>query len=313
MPLSDCFDHGERETRRDDGGKRVRAKTADGFELHYETTGSGTAIVFVHEFAGDHRSWEGQMRYFARTHRCVTFSARGFRPSDVPDLPEAYSQERAADDIGHVMDAAGIERAHVVGLSMGALATLHFGLRHPERALSLCLGGCGYGSDLERLAAFRERSAVTAKAIEALGMPDFAAIYATGLGRVQFQNKDPRGYGEFLAALAEHDPVGSAMTQRHLQGGRPSIYEFESRLKALDVPTLIVTGDEDYPCIEPGLFLKRVMPAAAFALLPNCGHSLNLEEPDDYNRLLQRFLFQVESGRWPKRDPRGGDVPAFPV
>lgn len=293
--------------------RMVRAKTGDGFELHYETTGSGTPIVFVHEFAGDHRSWEGQLRHFGKTHFCVTFSARGFLPSDVPNTAESYTQEHAADDIGQVMDAVGIEKAHVVGLSMGALAALHFGLRHPARALSLCLGGCGYGSDLAALPAFRERSAVTARAIETLGMPDFAAIFATGLGRAQFQNKDPRGYGEFIAALSAHDASGSAMTQRHLQGGRPSIYQFEERLKALDIPTLILTGDEDYPCIEPGLFLKRTMPAAALSLLPNCGHSLNLEEPDDYNRLLERFMCQVEAGRWPRRDPRGGDVPAFPV
>jgi pimeloyl-ACP methyl ester carboxylesterase len=291
----------------------VRAKTGDGFELHYEIAGSGTAIVFVHEFAGDHRSWEGQLLHFAKTHRCVTFSARGFRPSDVPTAAKAYSQEHAADDIGRIMDAAGIEKAHIVGLSMGALAALHFGLRHPRRALSLCLGGCGYGSDMAQLAAFRERSAVTAKAVEALGMPGFAALYATGLGRVQFQNKDPRGYGDFLEALGEHDPVGAAMTQRYLQGGRPSLYQFEKQLTDLDVPTLILTGDEDYPCIEPGLFLKRTMPAAALALLPNCGHSLNLEEPDDYNRLLGRFLHQVEAGRWPRRDPRGTELPAFPV
>lgn len=291
----------------------MRAKTADGIELHYERSGAGTAIVFVHEFAGDHASWENQLRHFSKTHLCLTFAARGFSPSEVPTSADAYTQERAADDIGHIMDAAGVNKAHIVGLSMGALATLHFGLRHPARALSLCLGGCGYGSDLAQLATFRERSAQTARAIETLGMADFAAIYATGLGRVQFQNKDPRGYAAFLSALARHDALGSAMTQRHLQGGRPSIYQFSDALNALDVPTLILAGDEDYPCIEPGLFLKKTMPAAAFALLPNCGHSINLEEPCEYNRLLERFLVQVDAGRWPPRDARAGDLPAFPV
>ena len=73
---------------------------ADDGRLYYEDTGSGTPIVFVHEFAGDLRSWEPQVRALARRHRCITFNARGYPPSDVPDDPKAYSQMVAADDNG---------------------------------------------------------------------------------------------------------------------------------------------------------------------------------------------------------------------
>src|SRR5512134_273657 len=117
-------------------------KTDDGISLHYEEAGAGTPMVFVHEFAGDHRSWEPQVRYFSRRYRCITFNARGYPPSDVPADGERYSQDRARDDIRDVLDGLKIDRAHVVGLSMGGFATLHFGFTYPNRARSLVVAGC---------------------------------------------------------------------------------------------------------------------------------------------------------------------------
>src|SRR5258708_39519431 len=98
--------------------------TDDGVKLYYEEAGDGLPIVFVHEFGGDYRSFEPQMRYFARSYRCVTYSARGYPPSDIPEDVGRYSQDRAVADILAVMDGLKLERAHVVGVSMGALATL---------------------------------------------------------------------------------------------------------------------------------------------------------------------------------------------
>ena len=102
------------------------AITDDGVKLYFEETGSGTPVVFVHEFAGDHRSWEPQVRHFARRYRCIAYDARGYPPSDVPEAVSAYSQVRAADDIVAVLDHLQIARGHVVGLSMGGFAALHF-------------------------------------------------------------------------------------------------------------------------------------------------------------------------------------------
>src|SRR5258707_822541 len=113
------------------------ASTDDGVKLYYEENGQGTPIVFVHEFGGDHRSWEPQIRFFARRYRCITFAARGYPPSDVPDKVEAYSQGRAVADILAVMNHLKLGKTHIVGLSMGGFATVHFGLDHPTRALSL--------------------------------------------------------------------------------------------------------------------------------------------------------------------------------
>jgi pimeloyl-ACP methyl ester carboxylesterase len=278
--------------------------TDDGVRLYYEEVGSGHPVVFVHEFAGDLRSYETQLRFFARRYRCIAFNARGYPPSDVPEDWQRYSQERARDDIRAVLVALGVAKAHVVGISMGGFATLHFGFAYPERATSLVVAGCGYGAQPDKRQQFAEEVARTAAAIEKSGMAEISKSYGAGPTRVQYQNKDPRGYAEFVQQLSEHSTPGSANTQRGVQGRRPSLWELTEQMKRLDVPTLIATGDEDDPCLEPGLLMKRLIPSAALIVFPNTGHALNIEEPDLFNRTLADFFHQVESGRWPRRDPR---------
>lgn len=244
------------------------------------------------------------MRHFGRRYRCVAFAARGYPPSDVPEQPSSYSQARAADDIAAILDHLGESRAHIVGLSMGGFATLHFGFRHGERAHSLCVGGCGYGAEIDQRERFRGEADVIAAAIKADGMEAFAARYAYGPTRVQFQNKDPRGFAEFQQLLAQHSALGSANTQLGVQKERPSLYELVDEMKALTVPTLVITGDEDWPCLLPGILMKQTIPSAALSVIPNSGHTINIEERDEYNRIVSDFLAQVDSGRWPMRDPR---------
>jgi pimeloyl-ACP methyl ester carboxylesterase len=280
------------------------ATTDDGVKLYYEETGAGAPIVFVHEFAADHRSWELQMRHFGQRYRCITFGARGYPPSDVPEKPESYSQVRATDDILAVMDHLGLARAHVVGLSMGGFATLHFGLRHPARALSLVVAGVGYGAEREQQAKFRGEVEIVARSLLSEGMEKFAAKYAYGPTRVQFENKDPRGFAQFRKELGEHSALGSANTQIGVQGQRPSLYDLVEQMRAMTVPTLVLTGDEDWPCLTPSVLMKREIPSAALAVMPNCGHTINLEDPDLFNRIVGDFIVQVEAGRWPRRDPR---------
>lgn len=279
------------------------ASTDDGIRLYYEDTGTGTPIVWVHEFAGDHRSWEPQLRFFSRRHRCIVFSARGYPPSDVPESDQQYSQERAATDIACVMNAAGIDRAHIVGLSMGGFATLHFGLSF-DRAISLTLAGVGYGAEPNQTAAFKAVSLQAARQFETLGSAKFGPIYAEGASRVQFQNKDPRGWAEFAARLGEHDAAGAARTMRAVQACRPSLYDLEAQLQEMATPTLVISGDEDGHCLQPAIFLKKVLPACGLLVLPKTGHTLNLEEPDIFNRFVSDFITMVEAGHWPNRDPR---------
>ena len=284
--------------------------TDDGVRLYYEEVGRGFPVVFVHEFAGDCRSWEPQLRHFGQRYRAIAFNARGYPPSEVPDDPGRYSQDRAADDIASVLDELNLSQAHVVGLSMGGFATLHFGFRHPGRARSLAVCGCGYGAEPSERDRFREEGANTVAFIRAHGMAAFAERYAHGPTRVQFENKDPRGFAEFKRQLAEHDPVGAALTQLGVQRERPSLWDLTDEMKALAAPTLILTGDEDWPCLLPGVLMKHHIPAAGMAVMANCGHGINLEDPGEFNRIVGDFLAQVDAGRWPRRDPRamGGSI-----
>ena len=275
----------------------------DGTRLYYESTGSGLPLLFSHEFAGDCRSWEPQVRYFARRYRVIAYNARGYPPSDVPADVGAYSQARAMDDIAQLLEALQVPQAHVVGLSMGGYATLHFGLNYPQMARSLVVAGCGYGSVAGDRQKFQQDTAQVAQRIEHDGMPAMAAVYAKGPTRVQFEDKDPRGWQEFADQLAEHSATGAALTMRGVQGQRPSVYELEAQMRQLQVPTLIVTGDEDEPCLEPALFMKRAIPTAGLAVVPKTGHTLNLEEPESFNRIVSDFLTAVESGRWQARNP----------
>ena len=280
------------------------AKTDDGVNLYYEEVGAGVPIVFVHEFAADHRSWETQMRHFGQRYRCITYSARGYPPSDIPEKPTSYSQNRATDDIAAVMDHLKLDTAHVVGLSMGGFASLHFGFRHPTRARSLVVAGVGYGAEKDQQSKFKGEVQVVAKSLLSEGMEAFAAKYAYGPTRVQFENKDPRGFAQFRKELGEHSALGSANTQIGCQGERPSLYDLVDQMRAMTVPTLVLTGDEDWPCLAPSVMMKREIPSAALAVMPNCGHTINLEDPDMFNRIIGEFLVQVDAGRWPKRDPR---------
>jgi len=279
-------------------------KTNDGVKLYYEDSGTGRPILFIHEFAGDYRAGELQVRYFARRYRCVTYNARGYPPSDVPDGVERYSQRRAVDDAVDVLNHLAIEKAHVVGLSMGGFAALHFGVHYPDRAFSIVIGAAGMGAEPDKTAQFREEVEIVARRWESEGAQKFAPIYGSGPGREQLEMKDPRGFNEFIAQLSEHSAKGAALTLRGVQARRPSPFELVSELERMTVPVLIIHGDEDRSCLGTGAFLKRVIPSAGLMVFPKTGHTINLEEPALFNFALQDFFTQVESGRWMMRDKR---------
>lgn len=279
------------------------APTPDGVKLYYEETGSGTPILFVHEYSGDWRSWEPQMRFFARRHRCITYSFRGYPGSDVPADAEMYSQQHAVDDAKHVLDHLKIAKAHVVGLSQGAFATAHFGRCYPDRALSLTLAGIGSGASREGHEQFKKSAQATAQKIRATGMQKYAQSLTGNPTRSRFKQKDPRGFAEFVRHLGEHPDLGGANTMENFQGKRPSLYDFEDEWKKLDLPTLIICGDEDDPCLQPSLYLKHVLPNAGLAIFAKTGHTVNIEEPDSFNREVWNFIALVEAGKWTPGDP----------
>jgi len=273
-------------------------KAGDGVKIHYEECGSGAPIVFVHEFAGDIRSWQPQLAHFSRRYRCVAFNARGYPPSDVPGSFEHYSQEHARDDIVAVMDALGILRAYVVGLSMGGFATLHFGIKYSNRALGLVVAGCGYGAAPAQKEEFQRDARQNAKLMLEEGMAQAAVTYGHRPARLQLKAKDPRGFERFVRHLSEHSALGSANTMLGYQARRPSLYDLKAEMAKISAPLLVVAGDEDDATLEPGLLMKRTIPHAGLAVLPRSGHALNLEDPALFNRVVEDFFHQVEAGRW---------------
>jgi proline iminopeptidase len=280
------------------------ATTSDNVRLYFEEAGSGTPIIFLHEFAADHTNWEPQMRYFSRRHRCIAYAARGYTPSDVPQSKEVYTYKHFYTDALAVLDHLKIDKAHFVGLSMGAYSSLQIGLNAPGRALSLTLAGVGSGSGLKNLEAWRAQCQANGESYEKIGAAEVAKATREAPSRIPFLLKDPRGHKDFYDALARHSSLGSANTMRGFQGGRPSIYTLTDAIKKVPTPTLIICGDEDDHCIEPSLFLKQHLPASGLAMFPKSGHVLNLEEPALFNETVERFIARAEAGRWPPRDPR---------
>ena len=274
--------------------------STDGTRLYFEEAGTGTPVVFVHEFAGDYRTWEPQMRYFARSHRCVTFSARGYPPSDVPDDPARYGQDIARGDVIAIMDALGIAGAHIVGHSMGAYTALHVGIRNRDRCISVTAAGCGWGSvaDPAERETMRKVAAENAKLFTENSIAEAAAIYADNPTRHSHKYKDPRGFAEFARMLAEHSAQGHALTMSMLQARRPTLWDMEADLRRFSVPLLVIVGDEDESCLEGSLFLKRTVPTAGLLVVPRSGHNITSEEPAAFNAALADFFAAAEAGRW---------------
>lgn len=272
----------------------------NGVELYYEETGSGYPLVFCHEFAGSIESWEPQVRYFSRRYRCITWNARGYPPSGVPTDPDAYSEEQNLEDLRGLMDHLGLQQAHVVGLSQGGALTLKFGVAYPERCRSLVVAGAGTGSDNPD--EWAGEAAANADRFQREGMEKAAESYGTAAGRVPLLRKDPRGFREFMLLLKQHSTLGSANVMRRVQGRRKGIYALEEQLPRMRVPTLVMVGDEDEPCLNVALFLKRRLPNAGLAIFPKSGHAINLEEPAWFNQFVLDFLTAVEQERWIARN-----------
>ena len=272
--------------------------SVNGISLYYEETGRGDAIVFAHEFSDDCRSFAGQVAHFAPRYRCVAYNARGFAPSEAPEALDAYSQEQSVEDMAGLMRHLGIEAAHVVGISMGSMTTLHFGLRRPEMARSLVICGTGPGDTARAKARFEAEIEDFIADIETRGWSRVAEDYGLTDDRRRLRDKNPAAYAAFQERLSMRARNGPLQTLRRTVTGRPLLADLSEQLEAMEVPTLIVTGDEDHVCIDTSLYLKRLLPAAGLSIFPGAGHAVNLEEPDFFNRTLGSFFGMVEAGRW---------------
>lgn len=268
----------------------------NGVELYWEATGHGAPLVWIHEYGGDMRSWEPQVRYFARRYRVITYNQRGYPPSSVSHAAADYSQALLVEDLRQLLMHLGLGPVHLGGCSMGANVARDFALAHTSMIRSLILIGVGAGSinREEKIQTWTE----DAIAIEQEGIAARIRTLAGAPARASFKEKDPRGFAEFLRQAGEHDTQALAHLVREVQIKRKTIFDLEAELKALKVPTLIMAGDRDAPCVEPSLLMRAWIPHAGLVLFPVCGHTPNIEEPGLFNLHVAEFLAAVESGNW---------------
>jgi pimeloyl-ACP methyl ester carboxylesterase len=269
---------------------------ANGVNLCYEETGEGAPLVWVHEFGGDRRSWEPQVRCFSRLYRVITYNQRGYAPSTIPSAPGDYSQDLLVEDLREVLKHLGVGPVHLGGCSMGANVARDFAIAHPDMTRSLIMLGAGAGSVNRKQ--FLEDEEAIAAGLERDGIRSLVRHFETAPNRASFKRKDPRGFAEFLRYVAEHDARACAHLAREVLMKRKTVPQLEAELKALRVPTLIMVGDQDIPSIEPSVMMREWIPHAGLLVLPRCGHIANLEEPALFNSQVAKFLAAVEAGRW---------------
>ena len=275
-----------------------RIDAGGGVKLHVEVTGSGHPVLFAHEFGADCREWESQVRHFSRCYRCITYNARGYPPSDVPEDQDLYGWEFSVADIAAVLRGLTIPRAHIVGLSMGGYAALMFGLKHGAMASAIVAAGAGTGSAPEDREAWLRDTPVTAAGFLSRGMAAMAEEMGHSPTRIQLKHKDPRGWEEFMTHLRGHSPRGMSNTMARYQALRPSLHDFRDAFASMTTPVLLAVGDEDAPCLATNLMLKSALANAGLWIAPNTGHAINLEEPAAFNVEVERFFHAVEAGSW---------------
>jgi pimeloyl-ACP methyl ester carboxylesterase len=282
---------------------------SNGVRLYFEENGQGYPIIFVHELESDFREWEAQVRYFSRAYRCITYNARGYPPSDVPEDLALYGWEFSVEDVAAVMRGLAIARAHVVGSSMGGYAALQFGLRYPEKASAIVAAGTGSGSLPSERDTWLKKTPALARAIVARGMVAMAERMALHPTRIQLKYKDPKGWRDFVEHLKQHSARGMSNTMARYQALRPSLHDFRDQFSRMTIPVLLAVGDEDGPCLETNLMLKSALPAAGLWMCANTGHAINLEEPAAFNTQVEGFLSAVERGSWRRAYPDKEFIP----
>ncbi len=269
---------------------------ANGVRLHYESVGSGRPVVFCHEYASDARAWEAQLRYFGQRYHAIAYNGRGYPPSSVPQDDQSWLHRHLIDDLTAVLDGLGIERAHVVGQATGGNVALNFAVANPGRVMGLVVIGAGAGTtDRERWLA---DARALADDIARRGTREAFAAIEEAPQRAIFKTKDPLGWEGFRALL--HDlPAGSAeKLMRITLTDRLPVTALAVQLRRLDLPVLVMTGDQDFPSHEACRFIRDHAPHAGLAMLPMCGHAMNLEEPMLFNQMVSEFLSSVDAGRW---------------
>jgi len=264
---------------------------ANGIGIYYEEAGQGRPLVWSHGFACGAKMWEPQVARFSDRYRVITYDVRGHGASDAPESSEAYSQPHSVEDLAGLLDHLGVARACVGGLSMGGNIALNFGLAYPDRVDGLIIADTGAGSDDPD--GWRAKTAAWADLLEARGLEAAADVMLADPLFARYAAQGPEAARQTRTLLMSHRSHGLAQTHRGVLPRRPSIYALEDRLKALDVPALVIVGEHDEPCVKVSHYLTDTLPRAELVVIKGVGHLTNLEDPATFNAAVERFLAQL--------------------
>jgi 3-oxoadipate enol-lactonase len=264
-------------------------RTDDGVNIAYSVWGrrEGSPVVMIQGLGMDGRGWALQRGAFGRRHRCIAVDNRGTGHSDVP--PGPYDMQRMAEDVIAVLDDAGIERAHVVGASMGGVIAQIIGVLHPERTLSLTLACTACHHHEWR----RELFAEWANAVKARGM---SGMFPDGM-RWLIGSRLQRRFGVFVNVLA-----------RVLIQTKPEAFiaqvdaildasdELRFQLPTIEVPALVVVGSQDtLTPLGDAEELAELIPGSRLYVLRGVAHGLMAESPNVFNDVVLKFLDEVDA------------------
>ncbi len=245
----------------------------DGVQVYYEEAGAGTPVLLSHGYSATSRMWEGQREALAGDYRLIAWDMRGHGKTDSPDDASAYSEAATVDDMAAVLDAAGVEKAVISGLSLGGYMSLAFNVKYPERVLALMLfdTGPGYKNPQGR-EGWNETALARAKAFEEKGLES--------LGR----GAEVR--------IAQHR---SAQGLAH--AARGMLAQFDSRiiesLPEIKVPTMVLVGENDQPFIGASQYMAAKIPGARLVTIPGAGHAANIDQPAAFNEAVRSFLAET--------------------
>ena len=267
---------------------RVRV---NGIQLAYDEAGTGRALVFVHAYPMGRKMWQPQVAHFLNGYRVIAYDCRGFGDSDAPREAAVYSQGQSVEDLRGLLAALEIQRAAVVGLSMGGNVALHLALTHPTLVAGLVICDTGAGSDDP--AQFKTVTEGWAAAADAGGIEGFAAAILRHPIFAGFAARGPAEAAAIRGMITSHPAHGVAHTARRTLANRPSIFALEEKLRALPVPALILVGEKDLPCLAPSTYMQERIPNALLHVMQGCGHFNNLERPAEFNAVIDAYLQRI--------------------
>ena len=285
-------------------GRRVEV---DGLRLHVVDEGAGAPVLLLHGFTGcgeNLASLAAELREDGR--RTLLLDLIGHGRSDAPVDRARYRMERCVDDVARVLASLGVGRADVFGYSMGGRVALALAVRHPGRVRSAVLVGASAGiADPAERAARVEADEKLAASLLSDGIPAFVERWmAQPLFATQRRVARPQVSRERRLRLKNRPHALALSLQGMGAGVQPPLH---AALSAVRLPVLLVAGADDPKFVALARELAARLPQARAAIVPDAGHSVQLEQPEALSRLVRSFLRSPETpgGEHGPRDPRG--------